>query len=132
MATDLLSIELTTGSRGVPLVAQSRTTHRRTQPAVAVLRLPLAAAVAPVMVAPGIVGPIIAPIVQVALALAYAWSVVAAAPLTVPPVMMRPSLASQWLIAPSFSGPLWLSVPSLLASTAPRAVVAAPLVMPPV
>ena len=57
------------------------------------LRLPLAAAVAPVMVAPGIVGPIIAPIVQVALALAYAWSVVAAAPLNVPPVMMRPLLA---------------------------------------
>merc|ERR1739841_373642 len=117
MATDLLSIELTTGSRGVPLVAQSRTTHRRTQPAVAVLRLPLAAAVAPVMVAPGSVGSIIAPIAQVVLALAYAWSVVAAAPLDVPPVMMRPSIASQWLIAPSLSGP-WLSVP-----TAPRVVV---------
>ncbi|EOD38008.1 hypothetical protein EMIHUDRAFT_200387 [Emiliania huxleyi CCMP1516] len=83
------------------------------------------------MVAPGIVGPIIAPIVQVALALAYAWSVVAAAPLNVPPVMMRPSLASQWLVAPSLSG-VWLSVPSLLAATAPRGVVAAPLVMPPV
>jgi hypothetical protein len=83
------------------------------------------------MVAPGIVGPIIAPIVHVALALAYAWSVVAAAPLNVPPVMMRPSLASQWLVAPSLSG-VWLSVPSLLAATAPRGVVAAPLVMPPV
>jgi len=96
-----------------------------------VLRLPLAAAVAPVMVAPGIVGPIIAPIVQVALALAYAWSVVAAAPLNVPPVMMRPSLASHWLVAPALSC-VWLSVPSLLAATAPRGVVAAPLVMPPV
>jgi hypothetical protein len=96
-----------------------------------VLRLPLAAAVAPVMVAPGIVGPIIAPIVQVALALAYAWSVVAAAPLNVPPVMMRPSLASQWLVAPALSC-VWLSVPSLLAATAPRGVVAAPLVMPPI
>mmetsp|Transcript_16281 Transcript_16281/g.53329 ORF Transcript_16281/g.53329 Transcript_16281/m.53329 type:complete len:145 (-) Transcript_16281:15-449(-) len=83
------------------------------------------------MVAPGIVGPIIAPIVQVALALAYAWSVVAAAPLNVPPVMMRPSLASQWLVAPALSC-VWLSVPSLLATTAPRVVVAAPLVVPPV
>ncbi|EOD26875.1 hypothetical protein EMIHUDRAFT_254394 [Emiliania huxleyi CCMP1516] len=130
-AAELLSIELTSGSRGVPLVARSRTTHRRTHPAVAVLRLPLDAAVAPVMVAPGIVGPIIAPIVQVALALAYAWSVVAVAPLNVPPVMMRPSFASQWLVAPALSC-VWLSVPSLLAATAPRVVVAAPLVMPPV
>ena len=113
------------------LVASLHSVHGRSHPAIAVLRLPLAAAVAPVMVAPGIVGPIIAPIAQVALALAYARSVVAAAPLNVPPVMMRPSLASQWLVAPALSC-VWLSVPSLLAATAPRGVVAAPLVMPPV
>ena len=64
VAVELLSIKLTAGSRALSLVARSRTAHRRTQPAVAVLRLPLAPAVAPVMVAPGIVGPIIAPIAQ--------------------------------------------------------------------
>jgi len=71
------------------LVASLHSVHGRSHPAIAVPRLPLAASVAP-----GIVGPVpvIAPIVPAALALASA-PIVVAAPLVMPPVMMRPLLA---------------------------------------
>ena len=72
------------------LVASLHSVHGRSHPAIAVLRLPLAASVAP-----GIVGPVpvIAPIVPAALALASAPTFIVAAPLVMPPVMMRPLLA---------------------------------------
>ena len=69
----------------LPLVIEDRQTH----PAIAVLmRLPLVLVlVAPVMVEPGIVVPVIMPIVIVALASAS--TIVVAAPIVVPLIVVR-------------------------------------------
>ena len=95
------------------------------------LRLPLAPAVAPVMVAPGIVVPIVAPIVPVALALVSAPAVVAAAPLVGPTLalLIAPSrlITLSRLIAPSRLVPPSLLVASAVALTrlaAPATVLA--------
>ena len=67
------------------LVASLHSVHGRSHPAIAVPRLPLAASVAP--------GIVIAPIVPAALAPASAPTVIVAARLVMPLVMMRPLLA---------------------------------------
>ena len=85
-----------------PLVASLLIEDRRTRPAIALLRLPLVIGV------PEIVGPVIAPIVIVALALASAPTIIVAAPLVVPPVIVPFRLIA----------PLRLAPPSLLVASA--------------
>ncbi|EOD16225.1 hypothetical protein EMIHUDRAFT_245191 [Emiliania huxleyi CCMP1516] len=130
LAVELFSIELTTGSRALPdprqrlttgstaasrgaliahsciaalpLVASSFIEDRRCHPAIAGLRL---------AVAPEIVGPVIAPIVPVTLALASAATVVIA---VMQPWFASPTLIAPWLVVTSLRGPSWFIAPSKL------------------